>query len=111
MEKPQLFFKLIQNMNDEYPQFLPYSVIKLVKKGDAPEGFSCCDEYGRTDYMPGLRQKQFALFRPYDENTKLAFLGEQIINKDGIIFLKIIYDEEVANDLIELSKEFYSKEN
>ena len=105
MEEPQLLFDLIQNISEEYSQFKPFSIIKLATKGKKREGYSSCDEYGRTYWLGGRRNGDSGSFLAVDEDTELAFLGERSKNENGT-FLKVIQDESAEEELLQLIKEY-----
>jgi len=109
MKDPQLLFDIIQNMSGEYPQFAPYSVIKLATKGETREGYTSCDEYGRSNWLGAKRNGEFSSFLAINENTKLAFLGERFEEEEKV-FLKVIQDESIEEELIKLIKEYSPKE-
>jgi len=95
-----LLFDLIQNLYGEYPEFSPHMVIKLAKKGSTREGFGGCSEMGKTDFVGGR-----GLFRPVDEDTELAFLGEKVV-KGGITFLRVVEDEMYQEEMNRLLEEY-----
>lgn len=109
MEEAQLLFDISQNISGEYPQFEPFSIIKLAIKGEERIGYTSCDEYGRTIWLGGRRNGDWGTFLAIDENTKLAFLGEKFEEKDGT-FLKVIQDESAKEELNKLIKEYSPKE-
>ncbi len=88
MEKGQLLFTLSQNSEGEFPELEPYEVIEymgLVENLKPPfKGFSGCDEHGFCEWLPSDRM----LFRPANEETELAFLGETVVD-NGVKFLVV----------------------
>ena len=102
--KGQLKFNMIQNWNEEFPDLKPYEVIKLNKE-ENKEGYSHCDEYGKSDYLPGLGKKHdYRSFVAADENTVLAFLGESF-KENGKIFLKVFQRDLKKSPKVVVCKE------
>lgn len=106
-----LLFDLIQNFHGEYPKFSPYMVIKLAEKGKERKGFGTCSELGKTNYLACAESYKHeyntCLFRPFDEDTEFAFIGEIVI-KDGLTFFKIIQEESYKGEIDRLIKEYAS---
>jgi hypothetical protein len=92
-----MIFNLIQNWKNEYPQFEPYEVIAYTASGEL-QGYSACDEYGRTDFLPsaGMAPEpgSYSWYRAANEETANAFLGEKKV-EDGKTWLKVIFDKSV----------------
>jgi len=105
LEEPQLLFDISQNTLGKYPQFEPFSIIKLATKGEEREGYTFCDEYGRTIWLGGRRNGDSGSFLAVDEDTKLAFLGEISESENGT-FLKVVQDESAEKELNILIKEY-----
>lgn len=78
-----LKFNLIQNWDKEFPELEPYMVIEL-QKDSIEKGFSSCDEYGISDFIP---TGETMLFLPANEETNLAFIGERIESRNKTFFL------------------------
>ena len=87
------------------------STIKLAKHRDAQgrmtEGFSSCDEYGRAAWLPYDKMK----FKAFDQDTIDSWLGETSEDKDGNVYLHVVLDLTVNDDLEMLRAKFPIKEN
>ena len=100
-----LLFDLIQNFKGEYPKLSPHMVIKLADKEKQRKGFGVCSELGMTNYLASQPEKRYSLFRPFDKDTELAFIGERVL-KNGLIFLKVTEDESYENEIDRLINEY-----
>jgi hypothetical protein len=104
MEKESLLmFNLFQNVNGEYPDLIPYQVIEFVDQDHpAKRGYSSCDEYGRTSFLPGLIHKEDAcLFLPANDDTEWAFIGEKV-ELDKKTWLVVKHDPSIEENNKEL---------
>jgi hypothetical protein len=98
-----LLFTLSQNWNGEYSNHQPFQTIKLASHTQPLSGYSICDEYGRTDFLPGNDNGE-SLFLPADEDTELAFIGpRKIQNNLSLCVVKL--DETCKVDIQRLLDE------
>ena len=98
---------LIYNLIQDAP-----NKIQLAKYRDAKnrttEGFSSCDEYGRSDWLPYDKMK----FKALDQDTIDSWLGEVTSDQDGVFcILHVVYDPTVEEDLNMLRVKLPIKEN
>jgi hypothetical protein len=117
-EQGVLLFNLVQNWENEVPQYAGRIVIELSREF---RGYSFSDEYGNTDFMPNVYMAEpgaTTWFIAADQDTIDAFIGAKKI-VDGITFCQVVlsvssdtthnlnymigerYGREALNDVIE----------
>lgn len=92
MKEGVLLFNMIQNWEKEYPEFEPYQVLEFISKDKIMiRGYSACNEYGYTDFLP---PGEYNWFVAANQDTIDAFLGETKF-KDGKIFCKVVFSTDL----------------
>jgi hypothetical protein len=103
-----LLFSLCQNWHGEFSDKEPFQVIEFIDKDHPPRGYSMCDEFGRTDWLPSCMENGICYFLPANEDTELAFIGEKkwIGNKE-VCIIKWVPDCAGDIEMLRQEKGYY----